>query len=101
MADASDARATAETSKQREYDARLDFFSDRFDPLLALNTPGVEPPRTDAKVHDNLCAYEHAWNKQKQTTESARETTKRVKTIEGGGQTFERKWLPHQCKFEE
>lgn len=99
MADADDTRGAS--SKQSDYDPRLDFFSDRFDPVLALNTPGVEPPRIDAKTHDNLSAYERAWNKQQQqqpkTSQSAAET-KKVKSNEGGG-VFERKWLPHQCKF--
>lgn len=95
MADASDARETTEgeTSKQKEYDPRLDFFSDRFDPLLALNTPGVVPPVSDVTEHDNLSKYETAWYKQ---TDSGQ--TKSAKNVERG-EVFERKWLPHQCKF--
>lgn len=98
MADADHARGGA-SSKQNDYDPRLDFFSDRFDPVLALNTPGVVPPRTDAKTHDNLSAYERAWNKQQQQPIASQSATKTVKNNEGGA-VFERKWLPHQCKSE-
>ncbi|XP_019872069.1 U7 snRNA-associated Sm-like protein LSm11 [Aethina tumida] len=33
---------------------RLDFFSDKFDPLLALKTAGLKPPVPKAKCHDNM-----------------------------------------------
>jgi hypothetical protein len=35
-------------------DPRLDFFSHEFDALLALTTPGVEPPQPRARPLDNL-----------------------------------------------
>jgi hypothetical protein len=36
------------------HDERLDFFSPRFDALLALTTPGVQPPQPGARPLDYL-----------------------------------------------
>lgn len=96
MADAGDARVKSEgeTSKQTEYDPRLDFYSEHFDPLLALKTPGILPPHVDAKEYDNLHAYENAWKKQ--GTSGQNKTVEITET----GEVPERKWLPHQRKLD-
>lgn len=96
MADTSETRVKSEgeSSKQKDYDPRLDFYSEHFDPLLALRTPGVVPPQANAKEHDNLNAYDSVWNKQVRSGQK-----KIVKTVESGA-VIERKWLPHQCKLE-
>lgn len=92
MADASDTRAEAKEEKSEEahYDPRLDFFSDHFDPLLALTTPGIVPPVANANEHDNLQAYENVWVKGTVAVPK--------KTVESAA-VGERRWLPHQCKL--
>lgn len=42
-----------------DYDARLDFRSPDFDPLLALYTPGLEPP--NPRVRRVLSEDTHSW----------------------------------------
>lgn len=95
MADGSDARAKVgeESAEENKYDPRLDFFSELFDPLLALKTPGIVPPCVDAKEHDNLAMYESCWSK-----EASQRQKKAVGTNESDT-VNERKWLPHQCKW--
>lgn len=100
MADCSGtcAKSKAETSKESGYDARLDFFSDGFDPLLALKTSGVVPPQANAREHDNLQAYENAWSEETISRARSREE-KTVKEVVNTAVVNERRWLQHQCKF--
>lgn len=94
--DMADSQSTSVKSEdksraQREYDPRLDFFSEHFDPLLALITPGVVPPVPNAKVYDNLCKYESIRGA---AASSRRQVAPKTNEREG----TKRNWLPHQCK---
>ncbi|KAF5300130.1 hypothetical protein FQR65_LT09221 [Abscondita terminalis] len=78
--------------KNKQYDPTLDFYSEHFDPLKALNTPGVTPPIIDAKVYDNLSKYEQAYkNPSRQEVINAGSSKQQdVQTVP------QRRWLPHQ-----
>lgn len=82
------------TTKKEGYDPRLDFFSEHFDPLLALTTPGVLPPVPNARVFDNLAKYESNQNKPKETQNVA----PKLKPSTSAGTSYDRGWLPHQRK---
>ncbi|CAH1118753.1 unnamed protein product [Phaedon cochleariae] len=74
-------------------DPRLDFFSDKFDPLLALRAPGVEVLDSTAKVFDNLSAYEvHKDDEQNPNAKTGRKQPKKAaeETV------IQRKWKEHQ-----
>ncbi|XP_022920616.2 U7 snRNA-associated Sm-like protein LSm11 [Onthophagus taurus] len=82
-----------------DYDASLDFFSEKFDPLKALNTPGLKPPIPGAKIYDNVAKYESVVCKQIKTAD--RKKCKQTgdqgdKNVIAGNGLNERKWLPHQ-----
>lgn len=47
------------SSDSEDEDPRLCFFSDKFDPLLVLNTLKVQVPDMTAKVFDNLEIYKN------------------------------------------
>lgn len=99
----------AESSKQRKFsensssshaeecleivdidDPRLNFYSDKFDPLLVLRVPILTLPDENAKKYDNLALYSTAIEEQKNPR---RKMAKReeINTIE-----IIRKWLPEQ-----
>lgn len=83
-----------ETVNSESYDPELDFFSEHFNPLKALSIPGLVPPVPDAYTHDNLAMYESK-SKRKETGDKCdKKILKETK-----GETFERKWLPHQRKL--
>lgn len=99
MAD-SDAVSVEQAQKSGEtsnYDPRLDFFSAHFDPLLALRTPGVKPPDINAPVYDNLAKYESV--QKSQSSSSRRQEVAPIVSATATTATFERNWLPHQCKY--
>lgn len=83
------------SAENKEQDPSLDFFSEEFDPLKALRTPGVVPPVINATTYDNISKYERVriYNANIQQV-SVAGTSKSVPT-----ETIERRWLPHQCKF--
>lgn len=80
---------TVETSV---YDPELDFFSDKFDPLKALMTPGVKVPVPEAGTYDNVSKYESAVHG------VAAHGTKQTKALQARaeGTMSERNFLPHQ-----
>lgn len=78
------------TSEKRDYDPELDFFSDKFDALKALNTRGLKPPVLNAGIYDNISKYE---------SEMRGKTAPAPKTAEPTTKTFERRFLPHQSKL--
>lgn len=94
--DAASVKQVQKSREQKDYDPRLDFFSDRFDPLLALTTPGVVPPDTTAPVYDNLDKYQSV---QKSQGSSSKQQRVAPASTSSGIQKFERNWLPHQCKY--
>lgn len=92
--DAGSVKSGRNSTKKEDYDPRLDFFSEHFDPLLALTTPGVVPPVPGAKVFDNLARYESNQNK----PQGAQNVAPKLKPSTSAGTSYDRRWLPHQCK---
>lgn len=76
-----------------DYDPELDFFSDKFDPLKALNTPGLKPPVANAGLYDNLSKYES------EVMKNITVARKKEKVATATEPEFERKFLAHQCKY--
>ncbi|XP_028128186.1 U7 snRNA-associated Sm-like protein LSm11 [Diabrotica virgifera virgifera] len=81
-----------ENSKKEPYNPQLDFSSDQFNPLLALNTPNLSIPCTSAKRYDNLSAYESAINKANNPEQYAKKSEK----IKQDTETIVRRWKEHQ-----
>lgn len=94
--DAASVNQAHESSEKKDYNPRLDFFSEHFDPLLALTTPGVLPPQVNAPVYDNLDKYQSVQNSQ---DSSSRRRMEASAAAPRETETFERKWLPHQSKY--
>ncbi|XP_044757172.1 U7 snRNA-associated Sm-like protein LSm11 [Coccinella septempunctata] len=87
-----------EDSKQDEnYDPRLDFFSEKFDPLYALSKEKNQVPVYSVKCYDNLSAYQRAQQK-KNDPEPAQKKNVKAGSSKGPDnvQTSERRFLPHQ-----
>lgn len=82
-------------SEKEEYNSKLDFFSDEFDPLLALNTPGTSAPIPDAKRYDNLAAFKSAMDRE----QNPEKFQKRKQMVAEALTPVVRRWLPHQSKF--
>ncbi|KAK5650961.1 hypothetical protein RI129_001990 [Pyrocoelia pectoralis] len=85
--------ADNENHKQssKDYDPTLDFFSEHFDPLKALITPGVKPPIIDAKAYDNTSQfYQFYLNPNKQIVKAGSSKSQEKQN------EIERRWLPHQ-----
>jgi hypothetical protein len=77
-------------AENKDYNPKLDFFSEQFDPLLALRTPNIVVPVINAKTYDNIYKY-------KSMVEGKPEQKKKpVRPPEEA--PIERRWLPHQCK---
>lgn len=83
------------SSEKRDYDSELDFFSENFDPLKALNTPGLKPPVPNAGAYDNLNKYES--DVIKHTAHTAHAHKEKEELTRSGD--FKRKFLPHQSKL--
>lgn len=79
-------------AEKSDYNPKLDFFSEQFDPLLALRTPGVTVPVNDAKIYDNIHQYKSAHEEKPVRKE------KKITQIPEGA-VVERRWLPHQSKL--
>lgn len=94
--DAASVKQAHETREKKEYDPRLDFFSNHFDPLLVLTTPGVLPPQVNAPVYDNLDKYQSVQQSQGSSSKQQRVASA---SAPREPETFERNWLPHQCKY--
>lgn len=75
-----------------ESDPKLDFYSEKFDPLIALRVSTVKVPDETAKVFDNLSSYDAA--KERQQNPKAKIEKKEVVNIE-----IIRRWLPEQSRF--
>ncbi|KRT82194.1 hypothetical protein AMK59_3203, partial [Oryctes borbonicus] len=86
-------KPTDKVDENTVYDPALDFFSDKFDPLKALNTPGLQPPVVAARTFDNLSLYE---SKQKSADSNGGKTKRQEKAKETEPAMPERRWLPHQ-----
>lgn len=71
-------------------DTRLDFFSDKFDPLLALRVSNLKVPDEKAKVYDNLSFYTSAIEKQEKPRPK-KEKKKEITELQ-----LTRRWLPEQ-----
>ncbi|KAF5272903.1 hypothetical protein FQA39_LY07669 [Lamprigera yunnana] len=82
----------AAENPDKKYDPTLDFYSDKFNPLKALVTPGVTPPIVNAKTHDNLSKYEQAYKDPKRQEVINAGSSKTQELVE----VPERRWLPHQ-----
>lgn len=93
---------TSRPNKPDDYDSRLDFLSDKFDPLFALNTPGLKPPIANAKTYDNVAKYTSVYNNQAAKPKAAIKPGSEPVGKEDaatGSSRAERRWLPHQCEF--
>ncbi|GJQ74592.1 hypothetical protein Trydic_g21452 [Trypoxylus dichotomus] len=89
-------KSTDEVPENTVYDPTLDFFSDKFDPLKALSTPGLRPPVLGARAFDNLSVYESA-HKQKSADSDGGKTKQQGTAKQAAAAVpFERRWLPHQ-----
>ncbi|XP_018579212.1 U7 snRNA-associated Sm-like protein LSm11 [Anoplophora glabripennis] len=86
------ASESSKSDKSEDYDPRLDFFSDRFDPLLALAKRNLKAPDISAKKYDNLAFYESAANKEK-NPQQGQQSSKKKQAMDV---EVRRKWLPHQ-----
>lgn len=75
-----------------ESDPKLDFYSEKFDPLIALRVSTVKVPDETAKVFDNLSSY-NAANEREQNPKAKKEK-KEVDNVE-----IIRRWLPEQSRF--
>ncbi|CAH0559509.1 unnamed protein product [Brassicogethes aeneus] len=97
---ASDQCGAEKAVKSDILDPRLDFFSEKFDPLLALATPNLKIPVPTAKCHDNIgklkCVLEERdGDKQKPAVARKRD----VRPEAGSSKSFVesgRRFLPHQ-----
>lgn len=98
MAEAVEKQTSSKTlcEKEDDYDPELDFSSDKFNPLKALSTPGLRPPISGAITHDNLAKFESVVLK----GNSGEKSKKKKCVSELKEANYERKWLPHQCKYE-
>ncbi|RZC38091.1 U7 snRNA-associated Sm-like protein LSm11 [Asbolus verrucosus] len=85
----SDVRDDKKSPENQEYNPKLDFFSEHFDPLLALKTPNVVVPVPNAKTYDNIHIYKSA-----QEVRPQREPKKKAQVAQDA--PIERRWLPHQ-----
>lgn len=80
------------SSSKEEYDCRVDFFSDKFDPLVALQTPNLKVPCPSAKTHDNIEKYDSQQKRLQNMLPQRQPVVRQVnKDIE-----IQRAWLPHQ-----
>ncbi|XP_008200791.1 U7 snRNA-associated Sm-like protein LSm11 [Tribolium castaneum] len=82
------------TEKNKNYNPKLDFFSEQFDPLLALRTPNVTIPVPNAKTHDNIHRFKSVLEGKTQAP------VKSKKTEEPQTAPVERRWLPHQLPIQ-
>lgn len=71
--------------------SQLDFYSDKFDPLLALRDSTLKVPDEKAKVYDNLAIYKSAMEDLKNPRQK-----KEKKTI--SHTEIIRRWLPEQSR---
>lgn len=85
-------KSDTNVSNKSDYDPELDFCSDKFDPLKALNTPGLKPPVQNAGAYDNLSKYETA-------STGKRTHAPKVKENAAPSTEFKRNFLPHQSKL--
>ena len=80
-----------EPNDNDKYNPKLDFFSEEFDPLLALKTPNLVVPVSNATTHDNLQKFKSVVEgKRQENTSKVAEISTEV--------SIERRWVPHQCK---
>ncbi|XP_057665701.1 U7 snRNA-associated Sm-like protein LSm11 [Diorhabda carinulata] len=80
-----------EIPENREYNPQLDFFSNKFDPLLALSTRNIKLPGLKVKKYDNLAAYTSAIDKEKNPGNYTKK-----KVVEQESVIIERRWKEHQ-----
>lgn len=94
-------------------DPTLDVTSEHFDPLKALYAKNIKLPFEDAKVYDNINQFQSSLNKKQfqndkkvdktnkagEMSNVAKASTSRAAT-EGTTKIFQRRFLPHQSRFE-
>ncbi|KAJ3665601.1 hypothetical protein Zmor_001092 [Zophobas morio] len=82
-----------EPNDNDKYNPKLDFFSEEFDPLLALKTPNLVVPVSNATTHDNLQKFKSVVEgKRQENTSKVAEISTEV--------SIERRWLPHQLPIQ-
>lgn len=81
-----------ESEDINETDPRLDFYSEKFDPILALRVSTVKVPDETAKTYDNLSSYNAAIEEQRNPR--PKKEKKEINKIE-----IIRRWLPEQSRF--
>ncbi|XP_044259535.1 U7 snRNA-associated Sm-like protein LSm11 [Tribolium madens] len=82
------------SEKNTNYNPKLDFFSEQFDPLLALRTPNVAIPIPEAKTYDNIHIFKSVLEGKPQAP------AKSKKTEVPQTAPIERRWLPHQLPIQ-
>lgn len=84
---------TIGSSENLKGDPRLDFYSETFDPILALRVSTLKVPDESAKKYDNLALYNAAIEEQKNPRRK-REKKEEISKIE-----IIRRWLPEQSRW--
>lgn len=89
MADSEDNKQSVNLESVEE-NPELNFFSDTFNPLLALSVSKLKVPDENAKVYDNIASYKSA-------TDNLRTIRpKKVKDVPPA--EIIRRWLPEQSR---
>lgn len=81
---------------KEDYDPRLDFHSEKFDPLFALSKEKSKVTTYSAKCYDNLSAYESAQKPKPAQKEPKAGSSKTSQKTEES----ERRFLPHQMPIQ-
>lgn len=89
--DSEEVNKTSKRDKKPENNEKLDFFSEKFDPLLALQVPDLKIPSQSAKKYDNLALYVVAMEQNK--SDQPRKERKQETKVE-----IVRRWLPEQSR---
>lgn len=82
-----------ESDEKVERNSRLDFYSEKFDPLLALHVSTLKVPDESSKKYDNLALYK-AVKEEQNTHRRKRENIEEISKIE-----IIRRWLPEQSRW--
>lgn len=92
-------------AKETTTEEKLDFYSEKFDPLLALKCKSARPPVPGAKTFDNLAMFNSYLKRMQQGGATAnqpqRDVFKKPKPGSSKEQQvdqFQRRFQPHQSK---
>lgn len=85
--------------ENREYDERLDFYSEKFDPLFALSMEKNKVPIYSVKIYDNLSAYKRAKDVESKPELAQKEPKAGTSKESENQQPGQRRFLPHQSEY--